>query len=222
MGYKFNRNCHVESLEDRLFCVREIQTRASGNEAGSDRFGVFGNQIESAMKPDVHAPATIGIGERIAGAERLFGEWGEKLKKEERIGRLIHRLEADLRRSRKTMRRLGIIDACARCDENTPEGSCCSRGLERKYGPLLLLVNLLLGVDLPQRRQRGDSCYFLGPCGCALRVRHMLCVDYLCPELEKTLGQKSLVEIQTVSGDEIVSAFLLEEAVRETMKQLLQ
>lgn len=47
----------------------------------------------------------------------------------------------------------------------------------------------------------------------------MPCLDYLCPELEQALGRKSLIRLQTVSGEEIMSAFLLQEATRETLKR---
>lgn len=151
----------------------------------------------------------------------MFVRYGDELMKDQRINGLISRLEMNLENSRQSMHELGIFRACALCDASAPEGSCCSRGLERKYSPILLLMNLLLGVEMPASRLRADSCYFLGATGCGLRVRHMLCIDYLCPDLEEALGRKLLIKIQTVSGEEIESAFLLQEAVKARARTLL-
>lgn len=198
MSYKFNRNCWVESLEERLFCA------ATGS-------------AESSADAE-----PVAIEELIASAQCLFSRHGESLMKDRRISDLIERLERNLENSRECMHELGIFRACAFCDETSPEGSCCSRGLERKYSPVLLLMNLLLGVEMPASRLRADSCYFLAATGCSLKVRHMLCIDYLCPDLEESLGRKSLIQIQTVSGEEIESAFLLHEAVKSRARILLR
>ena len=209
MGYKFNRDCWVESSEEKLLC-------AKGSQAVTVEDKITG--IESTGHVAFRPP---DIEEKIASAEHLFAKWGDELRKNDRIYPLINRLETNLENSRHSMHDLGIVRACTRCDENAPEGSCCSRGLEGKYGPMLLLMNLMLGARLPMRRHREDSCFFLGSKGCMLKVRHMLCVDYLCPELEKALGSKSMIEIQTVSGEEILSAFLVHEAVKQTIRTVV-
>jgi hypothetical protein len=218
MSYKFNRNCWVESLEERLFCANLPQDESGGDETGGKDFSPAEIAAENTRQFRSAEPVAIEV--MIEGAESIFARWGEELKKEDRIGRLIQRLETNLENSRQGMHDLGIFRACARCDVIAPEGSCCSLGLERKYGPILLVMNLMLGVSLPQRRLRADSCYFLGREGCRLKVRHMLCIDYLCPELEETLGLKALIKIQTLSGQEIESAFLLREAIKEKIRTL--
>ncbi|NLI83767.1 MAG: hypothetical protein GX443_19105 [Deltaproteobacteria bacterium] len=220
MSYKFNRNCHVKSLEENMFC---LHGRRSGEGVEGSRVGglrAYEKSLESSLGASHSAP--LGIEERITGALGLHAGWGETLKGEERIERLMRRLEKNLQVSRRTMGDLGILQTCAECDEKAPEGSCCSRGLEKKYGLVLLLLNLMLGAELPGWRLRRDSCYFLGHRGCMLKVRHPLCVDYLCPQLETTLGREGLMRIQAVSGEEIEAAFLLEEAVKEALRRHLQ
>jgi hypothetical protein len=80
---------------------------------------------------------------------------------------------------------------------------------------ILLLLNLLLGVDLNQARSREDSCFFLGPRGCRLRVRSLLCIEYLCPELEEALGHEGVIRMQVATGGELEYSFLLCEAVKK-------
>ncbi len=155
------------------------------------------------------------VEERIDLALTLYTRWEAELRHDGHVWLILDQLKKALEASRKTMSDLGIDLACARCDESSPEGSCCSIGLEDKFDAVLLLVNILLGADIPSSRARADSCYFLGPKGCALLARNMLCIDYLCPQLEKELGHEALVRMQTVAGKEIQACFLLCEALKK-------
>jgi hypothetical protein len=170
------------------------------------------NQSEPAPKG-----GRISLEERISLARQLFASRGEALKSDSRIGGLLSILRENLEASREAMVTLGIVAACARCDEISPEGSCCSRGLENKYDSILLLINLMLGSDLPDARSRSDSCHFLGPRGCLLAARNMLCIDYLCPAVEQELGVERLMKIQSVSGAEIETIFLLGEEIKRVI-----
>lgn len=222
MGYKFNRDCWVESLEERLFCSTaggSPQSNATGEKTGRENSPDAGFQDKMVPGREIAHPAAVE--EMIASAKNLFAMWGDELRKDDSIRRLVQRLETNLENSRTCMHDSGIFQACARCDATAPEGSCCSRGLERKYTPLLLLINLMLGARLPEGRLRGDSCYFLGLKGCSLKARHMLCIDYLCPELVEALGRESLIKIQTVSGEEIETAFHLREAIKGKIRNPL-
>ena len=218
MSFKFNRSCWVESVEDSLLRSKNSKTVAP------DNVSICGERQGSGAKGvEITPPRRRGppsIGDKIAFARLLFTSWAGLLKNDEHIIMLFNRLEVDLDRSRQAMVDLGIVRACGWCDENSPDGSCCGRGLEQKYDAILLLINLMLGVGLPDKRSRADSCHFLGPNGCLLKVRHMLCVDYLCPDLEKNLGLQSLIKMQTVAGEEIKSVFTLHEATKKVVLSL--
>jgi hypothetical protein len=43
--------------------------------------------------------------------------------------------------------------------------------VEEWYDPVLLLINRLLGADLPERREVPDNCFFLGEKGCKIPAR---------------------------------------------------
>ena len=187
MAYKFNRNCWVESAP--IFPCQKT-----------------GNLGTSAIFPSVS--------QRIIDAEKLYSQWERELRADPAVLSRIERLERDLDASFKAMADLGVVKECAGCDAETPEGSCCSRGLENKIDTLLLLVNRLIGVPL-QGGNRPESCFFLGANGCLLRVRQTICIDYLCPSLEKHLGSSNLRSFQEISGREVESAFHLMESVKK-------
>jgi hypothetical protein len=111
-----------------------------------------------------------------------------------------------------------IVEICKRCDEEEG-GSCCGAGMENKFDTFLLLVNLLLGVTLPEYHLRKDSCYLLTDKGCILKVRLVLCVDFLCDKIMNRLSVGDLLSLQKISGKELVTGFRLYDAVKRFMRQ---
>lgn len=157
------------------------------------------------------------IFEKMARAEYLFGSYGELLAREEAVCGLKERLKGSIEETWKLMAEFGVVDACGRCD--TEEGgSCCGRGIEDKFDATMLLMNLLMGVTLPGSRERADSCYFLKKDGCSLKVRLVLCVDYLCPKILAWLPHDELVRLQEVSGEELVTGFMLYDAIKRFLR----
>ena len=157
------------------------------------------------------------IENKIKMARDLYCSWREHLKREPQIVDLLGKLEGFLDNSRKAMLELGIVETCKHCDEKEG-GSCCGAGLENKFDSLLLLINLLLGVSLPERHHRPDSCYLLSDRGCVLKVRLFLCVDYLCPRILSAFSQDELVRLQNISGDELLTGFKLYDELKRFMR----
>jgi hypothetical protein len=162
----------------------------------------------------------IPIQEKIRMAQDLFARWGTVLREDRCIDTLLERLSQDLEFSRQTMVNLDVVAACVDCDQDKGK-SCCAqgRGFEGKYDPYLLLMNLFLGVSLPKSRPRPDGCYFLTWTGCCLKVRLFLCVDFLCPAILNRLSHEELVRLQTVSGHELTTGFLVYDAIKGLLRK---
>jgi len=160
----------------------------------------------------------LSIEDKIQMARGLNDSWGEELKREPDIHRLLRKLEGCLENSREVMLELGIVEACKLCDEEGG-GSCCGAGLENKFDSLLLFINLLLGVSLPNFRCRAGSCYLLSERGCLLKVRLVLCVDYLCPGILSSLNRDELLKLQNISGDELVAGFMLYDVLKKVLRR---
>lgn len=154
------------------------------------------------------------IEEKLERAYWLYETWGDKVRQDPNLSDLLKRLEQNIKATWKAMWDLGVVETCKHCDEQEG-GSCCGAGIENKYDPILLFMNLLMGVPLPEERLKGDSCFFLGEKGCKLMVRLVLCVDYLCPKLHKKLTQDKLIKLQSVSGDELLTGFILYDAIKK-------
>ena len=158
--------------------------------------------------------ADLSIREKIRKARSLYRDYKAILLEHPQIRDLLERLDRSLETSREVMFRGGVVAACRWCEEEAG-GSCCGAGIENRYTIHLLLMNLLLGVSLPDRRAWTDSCYFLGEAGCCLQARHVLCVNYLCEKLRRDLDPGVLQDLQQSSGTELDTGFVLHEALKK-------
>ncbi len=151
-------------------------------------------------------------------AEALLEDYGPLFLSDPKIVDLLGRLESAIEGSREAMERAGISVACSRC-EKEEGGSCCGRGIEKHYTEWLLLVNLLLGVDLPSRRSDARSCFFLDESGCTLRARHIICINYLCQDILKNTDPILIRELREKEGEEALLLFALVERLKQRVRQ---
>jgi hypothetical protein len=157
------------------------------------------------------------IREKISIAKDLHHRWGEALEADSGISTKLRELSAKVETSRAISSSSGVARACELCDREEG-GSCCGAGIEDRYTPELLLINLLLGVNLPESRHSSSSCHFLGECGCILAARDILCVNYLCARLQKTIRLEELFQLQEVNGSEMELLFLLYDRIRNFIR----
>ena len=171
--------------------------------------------------PNPDNPVSRSIKEKIARAETCYQEKGGKLLRDERTVTLLSRLKGAVRASRTEMIGAGIADECRRCEEREG-GSCCGAGMEKKYDDTLLLMNLLLGIELPKRRFDPSSCLFLGPEGCLLIARQVICVNYLCKKIEDRIDPSKIAILREKEGVELECLFLLKEHIKEKFSVVSQ
>jgi hypothetical protein len=153
------------------------------------------------------------IDKETARARDLHRRHGEALSRDPALAALLRDYGRAIAETRETMVRLGIAEACAACAQGSA-GSCCSEQVEDWYDHLLLLINLLMGVEIPRHREVPGHCLFVGPDGCKLMARHSFGINYLCPELKARLGAAGTREFLAVAGRELFSGWELERALR--------
>jgi hypothetical protein len=162
---------------------------------------------------------SMRITEKIQEARNLYSRFGGRLREDGGFRAEVTLFLEIIARSGKASIDLGVVDACRACEEERG-GSCCGRGIEDRYNPVMLLLNLLFDVDLPEIYSKSGSCLFLGERGCLLKVRHILCINYLCLELQKKLGEDGLELLQQATGDEMEAVFMLHENVKRRLARL--
>ena len=167
--------------------------------------------------PNPDNPVSRSVEEKIAWAKMCYEEKGGLFLKDERCATLLSRLKGAVHASHTAMAEAGIADECRTCEEREG-GSCCGAGLENKYDGTLLLINLLLGIQLPKRRSDPPSCLFLGPDGCLLIARQVICVNYLCKKIEDRINPSKIAVLREKEGVELECLFHLIEHIREKLR----
>lgn len=149
------------------------------------------------MKDDV-------IKSKIKESISLYSDYSKILN--ENLREEIEELRRKIELTKKAMKKSGISDECRKCAEMI--GSCCGRGIENRYDRVVLLINLMLGVELPDERET-DGCFFLGKNGCKLVAREVLCINYLCERIMQNISRDKIIELQNIAGEEMDYFFYL-------------
>ena len=150
------------------------------------------------------------IAEKIELAKAIYDDYGVMLRG--KYAEILRRLDRAIERTWDYMRAKGIAETCRRCALET--GSCCWRWVEDIYGIETLLINLLLGVELPKKRYRNDLCFFCGENGCKLKAREGICVTYLCERIDV-----DRIEFNSVCSVELGLLSLLKVRIKRFLDQ---
>jgi hypothetical protein len=161
----------------------------------------------------------MGVKEKIALAYQLYSNYVQDLLEDKKILAMINQLGESIDATRREMDSIGVIRECTDCAINGG-GSCCGSSMERMYDETVLLINLLLGNDLPEHAYEPNSCYFLSETGCTLKARDVICVNYLCDRIYKSVGRQRLIHLQKTAGEELKSLFVLEEGIKNKIIKL--
>lgn len=161
----------------------------------------------------------MSFNEKISLAYFLQDNYGQVLLQDKMIRELLVQLDSNIEITWKTMESIGIVRECTDCELNGG-GSCCGSGMEVRYDKIILLINLMLGKTLPEQAHSTNSCYFLSERGCTLRARQIICVDYLCQRIYKSIEHEKLVHLQTIAGEELSTLFVLQEYIKKKIRQL--
>ncbi|NPB08769.1 MAG: hypothetical protein GXO17_00305 [Thermodesulfobacteria bacterium] len=148
------------------------------------------------------------LARKLERVRALFDLHRARLQQDEDLKDLLSRYLRAFADTEAVAREVGLSDFCARCGREG-WGTCCGEDMEFHCEDVLLLANLLLGVEFPTRRHQPKGCYFLGEEGCLLKVRPLICRNFICPELADHLGPENIRKVQQALGPEAETLFLL-------------
>ncbi len=160
----------------------------------------------------------MNVVRRVERARRLFEMYGEHLLRDEELSSLLQELSNAIEATRDFMKKIGLTDICRRCALEI--GSCCKRWVEDEYDEIILLINLLIGMELPKSRYREDLCFFCGENGCRLKAREVICVNFLCDRAKEGIGFENEIKLQRIEGRELELCFKAREKVRELLSRI--
>ncbi len=144
--------------------------------------------------------------ERIRRAEYMI-----KFLNADEIKDDLQMLEMAIEETWRYMREIGVTDICKRCAEEM--GSCCKEWVEDEVDDVMILMNMLMGVKIPERRYKEGFCYFLSDRGCTLKVRPVICVNFLCKKITEKIGFEREKKLQEIAGRELELGFIVREKI---------
>ncbi len=157
--------------------------------------------------------------ENVRKARALHVELEDAFLQDGEVKTLLAEYRNAILKTSTKMERIGVAAHCAACAVEEM-GSCCFQGIEADYDPMLLLINLLLGCDVPESREYNDSCFFVGDKGCRLIGKYYFCIHYLCPKLKRHLGPSGCAELLPLVGEELFAGWRLEQALRQLHQKM--
>lgn len=137
----------------------------------------------------------------------------QSIEKDSNFSILINRLKYNVLRSRDFRYSIGLSEICSICGSQGSD--CCGKGIELRYTPELLALNLFFGVNFPLKRRFPDSCYFLSEKGCVLLVRDIFCINFLCERIRNTIPFENLKRLWELEGLETEDIFQATEFLKK-------
>ncbi|MBN2417868.1 MAG: hypothetical protein JXL81_00650 [Deltaproteobacteria bacterium] len=159
------------------------------------------------------------ITEKISWAEACYKKYKNTFLEDNEVRQLLTEFRKASSESAKEMVSIGLVDECRKCEEEEG-GACCGKGIENRYSGTLLLINLLLGVTLPEDAPDDKSCFFLCKKGCSLIARHTICLNYICKKITDRIPAHTLNQLREKEGKELNTLFILNEKVKSILKNI--
>ncbi len=78
------------------------------------------------------------VEQKILKAKQLYARYGQAMLDDPKIGNVVDKYRNAIINTNKSMKHLGIVEACTLCAPVT--GSCCFREVEEWYDDILLLI----------------------------------------------------------------------------------
>lgn len=148
----------------------------------------------------------------IDKAKQLFKLYGKAILEDKDISELLGQYKKAIDNTWKTMQNLKVTKTCSKCAEGEP-GGCCFRDVETWYSDIQILINMLMGVDIPLNRMYENSCMFVGDKGCRLLSRNAFCINFLCDKIKNLISNKDTINLNATTGEEIECGIRLENAL---------
>jgi hypothetical protein len=92
--------------------------------------------------------------------------------------------------------------------------------MEEGFDETLLLINLLMGCEIPRVSDQPGGCLFVGSRGCRLQAKYHFCLNYFCHDLTQRLGGPPMTHLLAVVGEELKAGLEAENAVKRRLGEL--
>ena len=158
------------------------------------------------------------IQNEIDKAKQLFKLYGKTILEDKDISELLEKYKKAIENTWKTMENLKVTETCSECAKGEP-GGCCFQDVETWYSDFQLLINMLMGAEIPSNRMYDNSCMFVGEQGCMLPSRNAFCINFLCDKIKNLISKKDIINLYATAGKEIDCGIRLENAIKNWLTE---
>ena len=138
------------------------------------------------------------INDKLRIARTIFQQHGQRLLQDQTIVEELRGLQQEEDALGRQMQEMDMGRRCSSCAAR-PDGGCCSSYMAGNTDAILLLINLLLGVQI-EPYNNGDECCYLGPQGCTFIIKPIFCLNYNCSHIKKAASKKEMATLEIRTG----------------------
>jgi hypothetical protein len=148
----------------------------------------------------------------IAEAKKVYATLGNEIISNPQLAELLAGFKEQIQGTNRLFKEFDVAADCAACCDRE-KGPCCFDGAQGWYDLRLLLINLLLGVEVPDSPELMDDCWFNSPTGCKLLAKDSICLNFFCPDIQERLNDEELLSLRRQVGRELLACLDLEAAL---------
>jgi hypothetical protein len=138
--------------------------------------------------------------DKLDKAKSLLQRYGDRLSDDAKIKEQLAVVRDAVSLLDAHMTAMDMGSTCMTCAAK-PDGGCCSAYMGHENNDaLLLLMNILTGVDVLIVRDDGIECCFLAETGCVLLFKPIFCLNYLCGHIQKESNETELRLLEQKTG----------------------
>jgi hypothetical protein len=114
------------------------------------------------------------------------------------------------------MQSMGMSRICSHCATRN-DGGCCSTHMAGNTDALLLLINMLFGIQVQCRNFEDENCCFLGEQGCLFLVKPIFCLNYNCKNIIDSAKSGSLKTLCRLAATVLSQQTKMESLLLDTL-----
>ena len=169
----------------------------------------------AAKHLDLYFSGTVE--DKLTTGRQLFALHGSTLLQQEDIVASLNRLRQYEAMLTSRMEAMDMGRRCSSCAA-TPGGGCCSSYMAANTDAVLLLINLLIGMEVSIQHGNGIECCFLGSKGCILKIKPIFCLNYNCSHIKEAASIQQMALLEQAAAVLLGEQTLLETSLLEQIK----
>ncbi len=140
----------------------------------------------------------------------LHRNYGDGLNGNGQFATELEKLDCLISRLQDQMSTMDMFDHCKSCGQKEG-GGCCSAYMAGETDSILILINLLLGVDVGIQRTDDMECVYLGQRGCIFKAKPMFCLNYNCSSIYKSNPREVIACLDKAAGNVLRQQYKVEQ-----------